>query len=62
MTISNADFEKVDLRLGAVIKVETSPRAKKAAYMLWVDFGEAIGTKKTSAQVTVHYTPDSLIG
>ena len=62
MTISYNDFDKVDLRSGTVVKVEPFPRAKKPAYKVWVDFGEAIGVKQTSAQVTVHYTPESLIG
>jgi tRNA-binding protein len=62
MTISYADFEKVDLRSGTVIKVEPFPRAKKPAYKVCVDFGNEIGIKQTSAQVTTHYTPESLIG
>lgn len=57
MVISYADFEKVDLRSGTVIKVEPFPRAKKPAYKVWVDFGNEIGVKQTSAQVTTHYTP-----
>lgn len=61
-TITFADFEKVDLRSGTVIKVEPFPRAKKPAYKLWVDFGSVIGIKQTSAQVTIHYTPETLIG
>lgn len=62
MTISYEEFEKVDLRSGTVVKVESFPRAKKPAYKVWVDFGEEIGVKQTSAQVTVHYTPESLVG
>ena len=62
MTISYEDFVKVDLRSGTVIKVEFFPRAKKPAYKIWVDFGDKIGIKQTSAQVTTHYTPESLIG
>lgn len=62
MTISYDDFEKVDLRLGTITKVETFPRAKKPAYKIWADFGNEIGVRKTSAQVTVHYTPEMLIG
>jgi tRNA-binding protein len=62
MTISYEDFEKVDLRSGTVIKAETFPRTKKPAYKVWVDFGDDIGVKQTSAQVTVHYTPESLVG
>lgn len=62
MTISYDEFEKVDLRSGTIIKAEIFPRAKKPAYKVWVDFGEEVGVKQTSAQVTVHYTPESLIG
>lgn len=62
MSISYQAFENVDLRSGTVVKVETFPRAKKPAYKVWVDFGEEIGIKQTSAQVTVHYTPETLMG
>lgn len=61
MIISYDEFDKVDFRSGTVIKVEPFPRAKKPAYKVWVDFGSEIGIKQTSAQVTVHYTPESLI-
>jgi tRNA-binding protein len=62
MIISYQEFENVDLRSGTVVKVEPFPRAKKPAYKVWVDFGAEIGVKQTSAQVTVHYTPESLVG
>lgn len=62
MTISYEEFDRVDLRSGTVVKVEPFPRAKKPAYKVWVDFGNDIGIKQTSAQVTVHYTPENLIG
>src|SRR5579883_2343198 len=62
MTISYEQFEQVDLRSGTVTKVELFARAKKPAYKVWVDFGPNIGIKQTSAQVTVHYTPESLVG
>src|SRR5690349_7880698 len=62
MTINYGDFEKVDLRSGTVLKVEAFPKAKKPAYKIWVDFGTEIGVKQTSAQVTVHYTPETLVG
>src|SRR5437016_1250889 len=62
MTISYEDFEKVDFRSGTVVKVEEFPRAKKPAYKVWVDFGPEIGLKQNSAQVTAHYTPESLVG
>lgn len=61
-TITYDDFERVDLRSGTVIKVELFPRAKKPAFKVWVDFGSDIGILQTSAQVTVNYTPDSLLG
>ncbi len=62
MTISYEEFDKVDIRSGTVVNVEPFPRTKKPAYKVWVDFGSEIGIKQTSAQVTVHYTPESLIG
>ncbi|WP_160123295.1 tRNA-binding protein [Rhodovarius lipocyclicus] len=61
-TISYADFEKVEIRVGRVVQAEPFPEARKPAIKLWVDFGAPHGVKKTSAQVTVHYTPESLIG
>lgn len=60
--IDYSDFDKVDMRSGTVVKVENFERAKKPAYKVWVDFGERLGVKKTSAQVTVHYTPETLLG
>ena len=62
MTISYDEFENVDLRSGTVVKVEEFARAKKPAYKVWVDFGDDLGVLQTSAQVTVHYTPESLLG
>ena len=62
MVISYDEFEKVDLRSGTIIKVEPFLRAKKPAYKIWVDFGMEIGVLQTSAQVTVHYTLESLLG
>lgn len=62
MAISYEEFDKVDLRSGTIVKAEPFPRTKKPAYKVWVDFGNAIGVKQTSAQITIHYTPESLIG
>lgn len=52
----------MNLRSGTVVKAEAFPKAKKPALKVWADFGPEIGVLQTSAQVTVHYTPDSLIG
>ena len=61
-TITWTDFEKVALHVGTIIQIEDFPEAKKPAYKIWVDFGEKIGVKKTSAQVTFHYTKQDLLG
>ena len=62
MTITYADFENVDIRVGRITRAEPFPEARKPAYKLWVDFGPGIGEKRSSAQITKHYTIDQLIG
>lgn len=61
-TISWDDFLRVDVRVGTVLAAEPFPEARKPAYRLRVDFGPELGEKKSSAQITVHYAPDELVG
>ena len=61
-TIGFDDFLKVELRVGRVLSAEAFAQARKPAYILHVDFGPELGVRKSSAQVTAHYTPDELVG
>jgi tRNA-binding protein len=61
-TIEFDDFLKVDARVGTIVAVDEFPEARKPAYKMRVDFGEQIGIRKTSAQITVHYSAAELIG
>jgi len=61
-TIAYADFERVDIRVGTIVDAQPFPQARKPAIKLSIDFGPEVGVKTSSAQLTVHYRPDQLIG
>jgi tRNA-binding protein len=61
-TIGYDQFEKVDVRVGSIVDAQPFPEARKPSIKLWIDFGGELGVKRSSAQITVHYQPDRLIG
>lgn len=60
--ITWGEFERVELRVGTVVRVEDFPEARRPAYKLWIDFGEALGVRKSSAQITERYERETLVG
>ena len=62
MTIEYDEFARVDIRVGTIVAVDPFPEARRPAYKLTLDFGPAIGVRRSSAQLTKHYTPEALVG
>jgi tRNA-binding protein len=60
--ISSDEFQRLDIRVGRIVRAEPFPEARKPAYKLSIDFGEGLGVKRSSAQLTVHYGPETLEG
>lgn len=60
-TIDHTDFQKIDIRVGTIVKAEPFEKTRQPAYKVWVDLGE-LGVKKSSAQITRHYLPEELVG
>lgn len=61
-TATIEDFDRLDIRVGTIVDAQPFPEARKPSIRLWVDFGGSLGVKRSSAQLTVHYAPDRLIG
>jgi tRNA-binding protein len=61
-TITSDDFQRVDIRVGTIIDAQPFPQARNPSLQIYIDFGPQIGTRRASAQITVHYRPDQLIG
>jgi tRNA-binding protein len=59
--LSYTEFQRVDIRVGRIVDAQAFPEARKPAYKLWIDFGESLGVKKSSAQLTKHYTTTDLL-